>query len=101
MDEKRMQFMNFRIINAKNLKMEFKKTTIIIIDWHVFSCSPSRSFHPILHILVSSLTFLRVFLDSPYVFYFLFFLVAQSLSFILSSIKTRSPRGLIGYYYFI
>ena len=39
---------------------------------YVFSCSLSCSFHRILHILVSSLTFLRVFLDSLYVFYVLF-----------------------------
>ena len=27
MDEKRKPFMNFKIVNAKNLKIEFKKTT--------------------------------------------------------------------------
>ena len=42
MDEKRMPFMNFKILNAKNLKMEFKDcqtmaylfTEILIIGWH-------------------------------------------------------------------
>ena len=29
-----MPFMNFKIVNAKNLKMEFKKTTKI---WHMYS----------------------------------------------------------------
>ena len=29
MDEKRMPFMNFKIENVKNFKMEFKKTTKI------------------------------------------------------------------------
>ena len=29
MDEKRMPFMNLKIVNAKNLKMEFKKTAKI------------------------------------------------------------------------
>ena len=53
----------------------------ICLFTYVFSCSLSRSFHRILPILVSSLTFLRIFLDSLYVFYFLFFLVARSLSF--------------------
>ena len=47
---------------------------------NVFSCSLLCIFHSILPILVSSLTFLRVFLDSLYVFYFLF-LDAQSLTF--------------------
>ena len=61
----------------------------ICLFTYVFSCSPSRSFHRILPILVSSLTFLRVFLDSLYVFYFLFFLVAQSLSF--HPIFTQNP----------
>ena len=50
---------------------------------YVFSCSLSCSFHRILHILVSSLTFLRVFLDSLYVFYVLFvcFFFGCSVSF--------------------
>ena len=56
---------------------------------NVFSCSLLCIFHSILPILVSSLTFLRVFLDSLYVFYFLFFLVAQSLSF--HPIFTQNP----------
>ena len=34
MDEKRMLFMNFKIVNVKNLKMEFKKTAKI---WHIYS----------------------------------------------------------------
>ena len=39
MDEKRMPFMNFEVVNAKNLNMEFKKTAkifteILIIGWH-------------------------------------------------------------------
>ena len=34
MDEKRMPFMNFKIVNAKNLKTEFKKTAEI---WHIYS----------------------------------------------------------------
>ena len=34
MDEKRMPLMNFKIINAKKLKMEFKKTDKI---WHIYS----------------------------------------------------------------
>ena len=34
MDEKRMPFMNFKIVNAKNLKIEFKSTTKI---WHMYS----------------------------------------------------------------
>ena len=42
---------------------------------YVFSCSLSRSFHRILPIVVSSQTIFRVFIDSLYFFYFLFFLV--------------------------
>ena len=34
MDEKRMPFMDFEIVNAKNLNMEFKKTAKI---WHIYS----------------------------------------------------------------
>ena len=34
MDEKRMPSMNFEIVNAKNLNMEFKKTAKI---WHTYS----------------------------------------------------------------
>ena len=34
MDEKRMPLTNFKIVNAKNLKMEFKKTTKL---WHIYS----------------------------------------------------------------
>ena len=33
MDEKRMPFMNFKIVNAKNLKIEFKSTAKI---WHMY-----------------------------------------------------------------
>ena len=33
MDEKRMPFMNFKIVNAKYLKMEFKKAAKI---WHIY-----------------------------------------------------------------
>ena len=40
---------------------------------YVFSCSLWRSFHRILPIVVSSQTILRVFIDSLYFFYFLFF----------------------------
>ena len=61
----------------------------ICLFTYVFSCSLSRSFHLILPILVPSLTFLRIFLDSLYVFYFLFFLVARSLSF--HPIFTQNP----------
>ena len=49
----------------------------------------SPSFRRILPILVSSLTFFRVFLDSLYVFYFLLFWVARSLSF--HPIFTQNP----------
>ena len=34
MDEKRVPFMNFKMENAKNSKIEFKKTTEI---WHIYS----------------------------------------------------------------
>ena len=34
MDEKRVPFMNFKMVNAKNLKMEFKKTAKI---WQIYS----------------------------------------------------------------
>ena len=33
-DEKRMPLMNFKIVNAKTLKMELKKTAKI---WHIYS----------------------------------------------------------------
>ena len=52
-------------------------------------CSLLRSSRLILPILVSSLTFLRVFLDSLYVFYFLLLSVALSLSF--QPIFTQNP----------
>ena len=61
----------------------------ICLFTYVLSCSLSRSFHRILPILVSSPTFLRVFLDSLCVFFFLFFWVAQSLSF--HPIFTQNP----------
>ena len=56
------------------------------------SSSLSRSSRRLLSILVSSLTFFHVFLDSLYAFYFLLFSVALSLSFRLFSLKTLSPR---------
>ena len=63
---------------------------------YVFSCSLPRSFRRILPILVPSLTFLRVFLDSLYVFYFLFFFWSLGLFlFILFSLKTLSPQTWI------
>ena len=34
MDEKRMPFENCKIVNAKNLKMKFKKTAK---RWHIYS----------------------------------------------------------------
>ena len=34
MNEKRMPFMNFKIVHAKNVKMEFSKTIKI---WHIYS----------------------------------------------------------------
>ena len=49
-------------------------------------------FYHIPPILVSSLTFLRVFLDSLYVFYFLFFWSLGLFLFILFSLKTISPQ---------
>ena len=64
----------------------------ICIFTYVFSCCLSRSFHRILPILVSTLTFLRVFLDSLYVFYFLFFRSLSLFLFILFSLKTLSPQ---------
>ena len=33
MDEKRMPIMNFKIVNVKNVRMEFTKTTKI---WHYY-----------------------------------------------------------------
>ena len=59
---------------------------------YISSCSLSHSSRRLLSILVSSLTFLHVFLDSLYTFYFLLFSVALSLSFRLFSLKTLSPR---------
>ena len=47
---------------------------------YAFSCSLSRSSRRILLILASFLTFLRVFFDSLYGFYFLLSLVSPSLS---------------------
>ena len=34
MDEKNIPFMNFKIVNAENLNMSFKKTAKI---WHIYS----------------------------------------------------------------
>ena len=34
MDEKRMPVMHFKIVNAKNVKIKFKKTTKL---WHIYS----------------------------------------------------------------
>ena len=48
---------------------------------YAFSCSLSRSSRRILPILSSFLTFMLIFLDSLYAFYFLFSSVALSLSF--------------------
>ena len=48
-----------------------------------------------LHILVSSLTFLRVFLNSLYVFNFLFFWSLSLFLFILFSLKTLSLQTWI------
>ena len=54
----------------------------ICLFTYVFSCSLSRSFHRILPIVVSSQTISRVFIDSLYFFYFLFFLVPFLLVYI-------------------
>ena len=61
----------------------------ICLFTYVFSCSLSRPSRHILPILASFLTFLRVFVDSLYAFYFLLSLVALSLSF--RPIFTQSP----------
>ena len=70
----------------------FCETRCFSLDIRLFtyisSCSLSRSSLRLLSILVSSLTFLHVFLDSLYAFYFLLFSVALSLSFRLFSLKT-------------
>ena len=74
----------------------FCETRCFSLDIRLFtyisSCSLSHSSRRLLSILVSSLTFLHVFLDSLYTFYFLLFSVALSLSFRLFSLKTLSPR---------
>ena len=57
-------------------------------------CSLSHFFRRILPILVSPLTFLRVFLDSLYVFYFLFFWSLGLFLFISFSLKTLSLHKL-------
>ena len=62
---------------------------------YVFSCSLWRSFHRILHILVSSLTFLGVFLDLLYVITSCFFWSLSLFLFILFSRKTLSPQTWI------
>ena len=56
--------------------------------------SLSHFFRRILPILVSPLTFLRVFLDSLYVFYFLFFWSLGLFLFISFSLKTLSLHKL-------
>ena len=70
----------------------FCETRCFSLDIRLFtyisSCSLSHSSRRLLSILVSSLTFLHVFLDSLYAFYFLLFSVALSLSFRLFSLKT-------------
>ena len=53
-----------------------RSTLDIRLFTYVFSCSLLRSSRRILPILGSSLTFFRVLLDSLYVFYLFFFLVA-------------------------
>ena len=74
----------------------FCETRCFSLDIRLFtyisSCSLSRSSRRLLSILVSSLTFLHVFVDSLYAFYFFLFSVALSLSFRLFSLKTLSPR---------
>ena len=69
------------------------------LDIFFFTClsrSRSRSFHRNSTVLVSSLTFLRVFLDYPYVFYFLFYFWSLSLFlFILFSLKILFPQTWI------
>ena len=84
----------FSVCFQERLCISFSRCSSLDICFftYVFSCSPSRSFHRILPILVSSLTFLRVFLDSLYVFYFLFFWSLSLFLFILFSRKTLSPR---------
>ena len=71
----------------------FCETRCFSLDIRLFtyisSCSLSHSSRRLLSILVSSLTFLHVFLDSLYT---LLFSVALSLSFRLFSLKTLSPR---------
>ena len=67
----------------------------ICLFTYVFSCSLSRSFHRILHILVSSLTFLGVFLDLLYVITSCFFGSLSLFLFILFSRKTLSPQTWI------
>ena len=64
---------------------------------YAFSCSLPRSSCCILPILGSSLTFLRVFLDSLYAFYFLLFksLCLPLFGLFQVSLKTVSPRTWI------
>ena len=59
----------------------------IYLFTYVFSCSLSRFFHRILLILVSSLTFLRVFLDALYLFSCFFF--GRSVSFFSSYFHSK------------
>ena len=82
----------FSVCFQERLCISFSRCSSLDIRLYtyVFSCSLPHSFRRILPILVPSLTFLRVFLDSLYVFYFLFFfLVARSLSF--HPIFTQNP----------
>ena len=87
----------FSVCFQERLCISFSRCSSLDIFFftYVFSCSPSRSFHRILPILVSSLTFLRVFLDSLYVFYFLFFWSLSLFLFILFSLTTTSPQTWI------
>ena len=68
----------------------------ICLFTYVFSCCLSRPSRHILPILASFLTFLRVFVDSLYAFYFLLSLVALSLSF--RPIFTQNPISTNLYY---
>ena len=73
----------------------FSSALDIYLFTYDFSCSLSPSFHLVLPILVSLLTFLRVFLDSLHVFYFLFFWSLSLFLFILFSLEILSPQTWI------
>ena len=81
----------FSICFQERLCISFSlcSTLDIWIFTYVFSYCFWRSSRRILPILVFSLTFLHVFLDSLNVFYFLFFSVALSLSF--QPISAQNP----------